>query len=48
MDGSTITILATIVTVGVALAGLVLRQGARPETCIDRTGDRVDERIRAA
>ena len=48
MDGSTITILATIVTVGVALAGLVLRQGARLETCIDRTGDRIDERIRAA
>lgn len=48
MDGSTITILATIVTVGVALAGLVLRQGARLETRIDRTGDRIDERIRAA
>ena len=44
MDGSTITILVAIVTVGVALAGLILRQGARLDTRIDRMNDRIDKR----
>ena len=44
MDGSTITILVAIVTVGVALAGLILWQGARLETRIDRMNDRIDKR----
>ena len=43
MDGPTITILATVGAVGVALAGLILRQGARLDTRIDRVGDRVDQ-----
>ncbi len=42
MDGPTITILATVGTVGVALASLILRQGARLDTRIDRIDDRID------
>ncbi len=48
MDGPTITILATVGAVGVALAGLILRQGARLDDRIDRIDQgnaQVNERI---
>ncbi len=41
MDGPTTTILATVGAVGVALAGLILRQGAR----IDQGNAQINERI---
>ena len=42
MDASTITILAAMVAIGVALAGLILRQGARLDTRIGNTNERIE------
>ena len=42
MDASTITILAVMVAIGVALAGLILRQGARLDTRIENTNERIE------
>ena len=42
MDASTITILAAMVAIGVALAGLILRQGARLDARIERTNERIE------
>ena len=42
MDASTITILAAMVAIGVALAGLILRQGARLDARIESTNERIE------
>ena len=42
MDASTITILAAIVAIGVALAGLILRQGLRLDARIEQTNERIE------
>ena len=42
MDASTITILAAILAIGVALAGLILRQGLRLDARIEQTNERIE------
>ena len=41
MDASTIMILAAILAIGVALAGLILRQGLRLDARIEQTNERI-------
>ena len=42
MDASTIAILAAILAIGVALAGLILRQGLRLDARIEQTNERIE------
>ena len=42
MDASTIAILAAILAIGAALAGLILRQGLRLDARIEQTNERVE------
>ena len=42
MDASTIAILAAILAIGAALAGLILRQGLRLDARIEQTNERIE------
>ena len=43
MGASTIAILAAILAIGVALAGLILRQGLRLDARIEQTNERIEQ-----